>query len=137
MSRLRRLGRSSLVTFAGLLGGILGLLIQWVANPSKFSAAQQSFGIPFPPGILFVLGAGLLMLVTARWWWHPVFGVLIGFWIAVVGTLAGQLTPNLRSGNLGTVTGNVVMIASLLVAMVAGIVAMVSGLRARRTVTAR
>ncbi|KAA2250716.1 hypothetical protein F0L68_38840 [Solihabitans fulvus] len=129
MSRLRRLTRSSLVSFAGLLGAIAGLLIQWAANPAKFSGAQQSFGIPFPPGILFIVGAGLLMLVTSRWWWHPIFAVLIAFWIAVVGTLAGQLTPNLFSHNIGTVAGNAIMTAALLLSGVAGVVSMTSGRR--------
>ncbi|WP_103336550.1 hypothetical protein [Amycolatopsis sp. CA-126428] len=136
MSRFRRLSRSTLVSFAGLLGGIAGLLVQWAADPARFSAAQQSFGIPFPPGILFIAGAGLLMLATSRWWWHPIFAVVIAFWIAGVGTLAGQLTPNLVSPNAGTVAGTVVMAAALLLAAIAGFVGMVSG-RRRSAVPAR
>ena len=133
MLRPRRLSRSTLVLLAGLLVGIAGLIVQWFADPSKFAVASDSFGIPFPPGILFILAFGLLVLLTARWWWHAVFGVIIAFWIAGVGTLAGQLTPNLTSHNPGTVAGNVVMTAGLILAFVAGIRSMITGLRTRRT----
>ncbi|MFC0541486.1 hypothetical protein [Kutzneria chonburiensis] len=128
----RRLNRGTVVSLAGLLVGIGGLLVQWAADPSMFSAGEQPFGIAFPPGILFILGAGLLTLGTARWWWHPVFAVLISFWIVVVGGLAGQLTPNLFSPNLGTVAGNVIMTVGLALAGIAGVVGMI---RARRSGT--
>jgi hypothetical protein len=137
MFRPRRLSRSTLISLAGLLVGIGGLVIQWVADPSKFSDAQSSFGVAFPPGIAFIVAAGLLMLVTARWWWHAVFGVFIAFWIAGVGTLAGQLTPNLTSHNAGTVAGNVVMTAGLVLAFAAGLHSMITALRTRRAVRSR
>lgn len=120
-----RLSRSTLTTFAGLLIGIAGLLVQWVADPAKFGG--------FPPGIAFVVGAGLLTLVTARWWWHAVFGAFISFWIVGVGGLAGELTPNLFSSNPGTVSGNVIMSGGLALAFVAGIVSMVTALRTGRS----
>lgn len=126
-----RLNRHTLLAFAGLGVGIVGLLVQWAANPAKFSAAQGFFGLAFPPGILFIVVAGVLMLATARWWWHPVFGVFIAFWIVGVGGLAGQLTPNLVSSNPGTVAGNVVMSLGLIMAFAAGIAGMVAGRRAR------
>ncbi|WP_328605196.1 hypothetical protein OG943_34975 [Amycolatopsis sp. NBC_00345] len=133
MFPLRRLNRSTLIAFAGLLIGILGLLIQWAADPAKFANGEKSFGFSaFPPGILFIVAAGLLMLVTSRWWWHPVFGVLIAFWIVVVGALANQLTPNLLSHNPGTVAGNVVMVGGLVTAGVAGVIGMVRTRRGRR-----
>jgi hypothetical protein len=110
--------------FLGLLVGIAGLLVQWIADPSKFD------GNPFPPGIAFIAGAGLLMFGTARWWWHPVFGVLIAFWIVGVGTLANQLPPQLASPNAGTVTGNVVMACGLIFTFVTGIRAMIKARRA-------
>lgn len=122
----RQLNRATLFSFAGLLVGIVGLLVQWAADPAKFERGEQPFGIAFPPGILFILGAGLLMLVTARWRWHPVFGVLIAFWIVVVGTIANQLPPNLVSPNPGTVAGNVVMALGLLGAGVAGVASMIT-----------
>jgi hypothetical protein len=80
---MRRLSRA---TLAGLVVGIAGLVIQWSAEPAKFGL--------FPPGIVFILVAGLLTLLTARWWWHAVFAAFIAFWIVGVGTLAGQLTPS-------------------------------------------
>jgi len=127
----RRLNRNTLIAFAGLLVGIAGLVVQWAADPAKFSAAQGFFGLAFPPGILFIVVAGLLMLATARWSWHAAFGVFIAFWIVGVGGISGQLTPNLVSTNLGTVAGNVVMSVGLLLTFVAGIASIVSGRRAR------
>ncbi|MFI5611943.1 hypothetical protein [Amycolatopsis sp. NPDC051903] len=129
---VRSLNRFTLFAFAGLVIGIVGLLVQWAADPAKFAAAQGSFGLAFPPGILFILVAGLLSLATARWWWHAVFSVLIAFWIVGVGGISGQLTPNLVSADLGTVAGNVVMSAGLILTFVTGIVSMVTGRRARR-----
>lgn len=126
----RRPNRGTLVSFAGLAGGIAGLVIQWLADPAKFARAEDSFGITFPPGIVFIVVLGVLMLVTARWWWHPVFAVLAALWIVGAGTLAGQLQPNLTSDNPGTVIGNVVMAASLVAAAVAGVVSMITTLRA-------
>ncbi|WP_410562263.1 hypothetical protein [Amycolatopsis sp. cmx-4-61] len=131
---LRSLNRNTVLAFAGLLIGIVGLLVQWAANPAKFAAAQGFFGLAFPPGILFILVAGLLSLATARWWWHPVFSVFIAFWIVGVGGMSGQLTPNLVSSNTGTVAGNVVMSVGLILAFVAGIISMVGGRRTRRLV---
>ncbi|HEX3792326.1 MAG TPA: hypothetical protein VHW44_30960 [Pseudonocardiaceae bacterium] len=132
MFRPRRLSRRTRLSFAGLFVGIVGIVIQWLADPAKFANAQDSYGITFPPGIIFIAASGLLMLVTARWWWHPVFAVVIAFWIAVVGTLAGQLTPNLFAHNLGTVAGNVVMIAGLLFAGITGVLSMITERATRR-----
>lgn len=128
-----RLSRRTLISFAGLLVGIAGLVIQWFADPSKFAEAVPPFGAAFPPGIMFIVGAGLLTLLTARWWWHPVFSVFIAFWIVGVGTLAGKLTPNLTSHNPGTVAGNVVMSAGLILTVIAGVLSMITARRTRRT----
>jgi hypothetical protein len=133
MLRPRHLSRSTLITFAGLLVGIAGLIIQAFADPAKFTEAEGSFRIAFPPGIAFIVAAGLLMLLTARWWWHAVFGAFIAFWIVGVGTLANQLTPNLTSHNSGTVAGNVIMAAGLVLAFIAGVHSMITALRTRRT----
>lgn len=131
MLHLRRLSLSTLVTFGGMLIGIVGLIIQWVAEPSKFSEAEGTFGVSFPPGIAFIVAFGVLMLFTARWWWHAVFGVFIAFWIVGVGSLANQLQPNLVSPNAGTVTGNAVMAVGLVLAFVAGLISMTTARRAR------
>ncbi|MBY8883762.1 hypothetical protein K7472_02750 [Streptomyces sp. PTM05] len=120
-----RHSRGTLVSLGGLLVGILGLVVQWFADPAKFGG--------FPPGILFLIVFGLLTAVTAKWWWHPVFAVFIAFWIVGVGGLAGQLTPNLTSHNPGTVTGNVIMTLGLAVTFVAGILSMITARRTRRT----
>ena len=137
MLRLRHLSRSTLISFAGLLVGVAGLVIQWFADPSKFAEALPPFGVAFPPGIMFIIASGLLMLLTARWWWHAVFGVFIGFWIVGVGTLADQLTPNLTSHNPGTVAGNVIMAAGLILAVIAGVLSMITARRTRRTARSR
>ncbi|WP_405063307.1 hypothetical protein OG474_17170 [Kribbella sp. NBC_01505] len=122
-----RLSRGTLVTLAGLLVGAAGLVIQWIAEPAKFAEALPPLGVAFPPGIAFIAVAAVLTLLTSRWWWHPVFAVVIAFWIVGVGTLAGELTPNLTSNNPGTVTGNLVMSAGLITTFITGI----------RTTTAR
>jgi hypothetical protein len=132
MSRVPRFSRNTVLSFAGLLAGILGLVVQWVADPAKFADGSRSYGITIPPGILFILACGVLMLVTVRWWWHPVFAVLIAFWIVGMGSVADQLQPNLLSHNPGTVAGNVLMSVGLLFAAVTGVAAMVAARRARR-----
>ncbi|WP_328584697.1 hypothetical protein [Streptomyces sp. NBC_00370] len=133
MLRPRQLSRNTLLSLAGLLVGVVGLVVQWFADPSTFADALPPFGVVFPPGIAFIVVFGVLVLLTARWWWHPAFGVFIAFWIVGVGTLAGQLTPNLTSHNLGTVTGNVVMTAGLVLAFVAGLLSMIGARRTQRT----
>lgn len=131
MLRPDRLSRSTLISLAGLLVGIVGLVIQWLADPSKFAEAVPPVGVAFPPGIAFIIASGLLMLLTARWWWHAAFGVVIAFWIAGVGALAGKLTPNLTSHNPGTVAGNVVMTAGLVLTVITGVLSMIAARRRR------
>jgi hypothetical protein len=122
-----RLPRATRWSLVGLLVGVVGLVVQAIADPGKFTEAQGAFGgIPFPPGILFILAAGLLTVATSRWRWHPVFAVLTGVWIVGVGALAGFLLPNLTSANPGTVVGNVVMSVGLTGAAVLGVIAMVT-----------
>lgn len=112
---------STKLSLAGLVVGILGLVVQWIADPAKFHG--------FPPGIGFVAACGLLVVVTLGRWWAPVFSVLISLWIVFGGLAADKLVPNLRSGDAGTVVGNVVMCLGLLFAAVTGVVAMVVGRR--------
>jgi len=115
--------KSTRLSLVGLAAGVLGLVVQWVADPGKFPA--------FPPGIIFIVVCAALVVVTSRRWWAPVFSVLISLWIVLGGWAAGQLTPNFRSDNAGTVTGNVVMTIGLVFAAVTGIVAMRAGRRTR------
>jgi predicted nicotinamide N-methyase len=77
------------------------------------------------------------VVVASGRWWAPVFAVLISLWIVVGGTAAGQMTPNFRSGNAGTVAGTAVMTLGLTLAAVAGIVAMLAGRQARERAAAR
>jgi len=106
---------SARLSLWGLAAGILGLVVQWIAEPAKF--------YPFPPGIVFIAVFGALTVFTARHWWGPVFAVLISLWIVLGGLAAGQLTPNLVSSNAGTVAGTVVMSVGLAFAAVTGITA--------------
>ena len=123
VARVAAAPRSTGWSLWGLAVGILGLVVQWIADPPKFA--------PFPPGILFIAGFGALVVLTLRYWWAPIFGVLISLWIVLGGWAAGVLTPNLVSGDLGTVVGTAVMSVGLLVAAVTGIVAMIGARRAR------
>jgi hypothetical protein len=115
--------RSTGLALGGLAAGVLGLVVQWVADPAKF--------YPFPPGIAVITAFGVLVVLTARHWWAPVFAVFIALWIGVGGWAAGQVTPNLRSDDAGTVAGNVVMLLGLAFAAVTGVVAILVGWRAR------
>ncbi|GAA3456054.1 hypothetical protein [Dactylosporangium matsuzakiense] len=105
------------LSLVGLAVGILGLVVQWIAEPSKFPG--------FPPGIAFIAVFGALSAILARRFrWAPIFAVLISLWIVVGGTAAGQMLPNYRSDNLGTVIGTAVMTLGLLFAAVTGVLAM-------------
>jgi hypothetical protein len=109
--------RSTKVALCGLLVGILGLVIQWFADPARFPG--------FPPGIIVIVACAAAVAFRARWWWTPIFAVLVAMWIVVGGFLSGQLTANLESGDAGTITGNLVMCLGLIVAAIAGVLAMV------------
>ena len=111
------------LSLSGLVVGVLGLVVQWIADPDKFPG--------FPPGIVFIVVCGALVVILARFWWAPVFAVLISLWIVLGGWAAGQLTPNFTSDNGGTVVGTAVMALGLAFAAITGIVAMVGARRAR------
>jgi hypothetical protein len=123
VARVAAAPKGTRLSLWGLAVGVLGLVIQWIADPGKFS--------PFPPGIVFIVVCGALVVSTVRRWWAPVFSVLISLWIVLGGWAAGQLTPNLVSGDVGTVAGNVVMSLGLAFAAVTGVVAMVGAWQAR------
>jgi hypothetical protein len=114
---------STRLSLYGLAVGILGLVVQWIADPPKFS--------PFPPGIAFIAVCGALVVLTVRRWWAPVFSVLISLWIVLGGWAAGKLTPNLSSGDVGTVVGTLVMSLGLAFAAVTGVMAMLGARQAR------
>lgn len=113
--------RSTRLALCGLAVGILGLVIQWVADPAKFPG--------FPPGVVVILVAAAIVAFGVRWWWAPVFAVLVGLWIVVGGFLSAELTANLASGDAGTIAGNVVMCLGLIIAAVAGVFGMIEGHR--------
>jgi hypothetical protein len=116
------------LSLSGLAVGIVGLIVQWIADPVKFSG--------FPPGIYIVAACAVLVVVTSRRWWAPVFAVLISLWIVLGGWAAGELIPNFRSADGGTVVGTVVMTVGLVFAAVTGIMAMSAARRSRATAAA-
>ncbi|WP_051581329.1 hypothetical protein [Pseudonocardia acaciae] len=102
----------------GLGIAVVGLLIQFAGEPAKFGV--------FPPGIVFIAVAGLIVWLTRRWRVGPLAGVLVGAWITFGGVRGGQLAANLASSNALTVAGNVVMEVGLLGAVVTGVIGMVA-----------
>lgn len=110
----------------GLGLAILGLVIQWISKPSIFEAPDWG-ALPgnFPPGILVIVVFGGLTLLTARWWWSPVFAAAIGAWIIYGGVSTGEMTNAFTNGNAGSVFGLVVMSSGLLVAIATGVLATV------------
>ena len=123
-TRLTTASKYTKSTLVGLATGVVGLIIQWIAVPSKFPA--------FPPGIVVLVVCGVLVAVGIRWWWTPIFAVLMAIWIIVGGIIGQELVDNLSSGQLGTITGNVVMCLGLVTAAISGILAMIAGHRQRR-----
>jgi hypothetical protein len=113
----RGTSRPIVAVLVGLGVGILGLLLQWVVEPEVFGA----FG--FPPGILYIAGAGLIVWADRRSRWSPAAAVGLALWIVVGGLAGGDLVDNLVSGSVGLIAGNVVMVGGLLVAAAAGVVA--------------
>jgi hypothetical protein len=123
MARFWAAPKSTKLSLAGLAVAVLGLIVQWIADPEKFPG--------FPPGIILIAVCAALVVVTSGRWWAPVFSVLISLWIIWGGWMGGQLTANLLSGDAGTVAGNTVMVLGLAFAAVTGVVAMFAGWRAR------
>jgi hypothetical protein len=113
---------STKLSLSGLAVGVLGLIVQWIADPAKFPG--------FPPGIVFIAVCAALVVAASGRWWAPVFSVLISLWIVLGGWAAGMLTANFLSGDAGTVAGNVVMSLGLAFAAVTGVVAMLGARRA-------
>jgi hypothetical protein len=128
MARFSSAPKSTKLSVAGLAVGVLGLVVQWIADPVKFGG--------FPPGIIVIAVCAALVVVTSGRWWAPVFSVLISLWIIFGGLAAGELTANLLSGDPGTVAGNAVMSLGLAFAAVTGVVAIRAGRRARQDAAA-
>jgi hypothetical protein len=123
MVRFSSAPKGTKLSLAGLAVAVLGLIVQWIADPGKFGG--------FPPGIIFIAVCAALVVISSGRWWAPVFSVLISLWIIFGGLAAGKLTANLLSDDKGTVAGNAVMSLGLAFAAVTGVVAMFVGWRAR------
>jgi hypothetical protein len=128
MARFSSAPNSTKLSLAGLAVAVLGLIVQWIADPGKFGG--------FPPGIIFIAVCAALVVVASGRWWAPVFSVLISLWIIFGGLAAGKLTANFRSGDAGTVAGNAVMSLGLAFAAVTGVVAMFAVRRSRHDAVA-
>lgn len=111
-------------TLAGLVVGIIGILIQYATTPEKFGG--------FPPGIYFIGGSAILVWLLQRLSWGTVPAILITLQIIVLGGFVrGELTDNLRSSDVLTVVGNLVLLAGMVFASGAAVVAMVQNFRSR------
>ncbi|GAA3381898.1 hypothetical protein [Cryptosporangium minutisporangium] len=124
-ARFSRTPTITKLSLSGLGVGVLGLIVQWIADPAKFPG--------FPPGIVFLVVCAALVVLASGRWWAPIFAVLISLWIVVGGWAADQLTPNLTSGDAGTVVGTAVMTLGLAFAAITGILGMLAGHSAART----
>lgn len=129
LARFSSAPKTMKLSLCGLAVGILGLVVQWIADPAKFPG--------FPPGIAFIAGFGALTFLASGRRWAPVFSVLISLWIVFGGLAAGLLLPNFRSNNAGTVAGNAVMTLGLLFAAATGLVAMFAARRTRQNALVR
>lgn len=123
MTGLDVLGRTTAarIALAGLGVGVIGLVIQWIADPGRFPA--------FPPGIIIIAVFGALVVLTARWWWSPLLATLISLWIGGVGF--ALVLRNFGVGNPGLAVSTAVMAVGLWGAAIAGIIAAVQGFRRR------
>lgn len=110
--------RDTLIVLLGQAVGGLGILIQFFAEPELFA---KVLGIPFPPGLVYIAGAGAVVWLDQRSTWSPMAAVALSTWIALGGLLSGDLINNLESANSGVVAGNVVMLAGLVFSSVAGL----------------
>ncbi|MFE9583275.1 hypothetical protein ACFYO1_43360 [Nocardia sp. NPDC006044] len=120
-TRWTQLPKNTKLSLYGLATGILGLIIQWIADPAKFPG--------FPPGILVIAVFAILVALTARWWWTPLLATLIATFIALGGLLGGALLDNLSSGNTATIAGNIILYTGLTIAAIAGILATIDNRR--------
>lgn len=99
----------------------LGILIQFASAPEMFSVA---FGIPFPPGLIYIAGAVAIVWAGRRSAWSSMATIALSAWILVGGLLSDVLIDNLTSSNSALVAGTVVMGSGLLLSSVAGAAAL-------------
>jgi hypothetical protein len=118
----------TLMAIGGLAIGALGILIQFAAAPELFGTA---FGVPFPPGLIYIAGAIIIVWLDQRSAWSPMAAIALSAWIVFGGLLAGDLVENLMATDPVLVGGNVVMVAGLLFSMIASVVAVASNRRVR------
>ncbi|MEV6557213.1 hypothetical protein AB0M22_15955 [Nocardia sp. NPDC051756] len=123
-TRWTALPKNTKLSLYGLTIGILGLIMQWIADPAKFPG--------FPPGILVLAVFALAVALTTRWWWTPLLATLIAAFIALGGLLGGALLDNLSSGNIGTLAGNIILYIGLAIAAIAGVLATIDTRRATK-----
>lgn len=116
--------RAIVATLAGLLVGIIGILMQYAVTPEKFPG--------FPPGVYVIGGCGVLVWLLQRLSWGPLPAILVTLQIIVLGGfIQGELTKNLQSSNMMTVIANLVLLVGMVFASVAAVVAIRRNLRDR------
>ncbi|HJP73851.1 MAG TPA: hypothetical protein VJ914_06265 [Pseudonocardiaceae bacterium] len=115
------MNKATVLTVAGQLIGVVGLLIQWQAAPQLFGG--------FPPGIVYVAGAAAIVLLDRRSPWSPASAILLSAFIAIGGLAGGDTSRNLAMGNLELTIGMGVLYAGLALSVIAGVVAIIVGRR--------
>jgi hypothetical protein len=118
----------TLMAIGGLAIGAIGILIQFAAAPALFGTA---FGVPFPPGLIYIAGAIAIVWMDQRSAWSPMAAIALSAWIVFGGLLAGDLVENLTAPDPILVAGNIVMVAGLVSSMIASVIAVVSNRRVR------
>lgn len=105
--------RPTWFTAEALLVAAAGILIQ-IASGAEYPA--------IPPGLVILIGAAGLV-ISARWRWTPVAGVLVGVFL-LIGLFASGRAPDLLDPSVpGDALGLWMQVIALLVAIVAGIAA--------------
>jgi hypothetical protein len=99
----------------------VALLIEWQSAPQFFPG--------FPPGIIYVAGAAVIVLLDRRSPWSPASAILLSAFITIGGTAGGDMARDLDAGNTGLTIGVWTMNAGLGLAVVAGTVAIIIGRR--------
>lgn len=120
---MRHLPRSVSLNAAGLLLAAAGIGIQIVG------------GVDYPvvpPGLLILIGTGVLVVVGRRRWTRVV-GLIVPAFILVGGFVTGDIRRLVTDpGATGAFVGIIVQLVGLMVAMVAAAVSLVGGAASSR-----
>ncbi|MFK8843978.1 hypothetical protein [Streptomyces sp. Ac-502] len=114
-SSLRSIPPATVGTIGGQVLAAAGIMVQWLAEPALFPG--------FPPGLIYIGAAAVIVWWDRRTPWSPLAAVLLSLWITVGGLVGGQLAANLGSANSALAAGNAVMLLGLVSSSVAAVFA--------------